>query len=541
MRIKFSRKSLFSPKHSGRGSTVTYSKDVKHSFTAKLGDINDGGVGRIGSTVVLFSGYDPLVKANFWKYDPVEKQAYIEGAYNPALPDITMPSHELMARPLETKHRHTIFETIKKWPHNRQFSGQSANARNYLNVYTMTQFLAEFLDWTIKTGTVRQFELTHPVLGTTFNVIINPYLLKPETIKSLYEDKYVSPDQNDSDNAHFTTAFTSESFKGTIITQLRLKLPFGTPGCVLFSYAMWHLQHVSFSMISNKKEALKALKLTDYAEENVGMFARDVLEHYAAIDMFDKIDSELLTAIARSFETGRDDRFRHFAYGKTTQWKQIAEALRYRDFQVITTYESFKSGSKSSFNIREKVNEYVEEYSSLVHSGHYGPAKKPARLPKAHLAEHEANALKQANLLGAQKALKAGKQKGGGGGGGGAHDQSLFKTHCTSCGKKKEECKKKHKEGRCSFEQTWRFSKKGDTYKLSVFTLHWCPQCGDNGSYRMHLPKNHDKHVANKARWAKTRNKKKEDGPIANLAAQESEDEAPLHGDFISSGSGPFS
>ena len=276
-----------------------------------------------------------------------------------------MPCHELMARPLDSKYRHKIFETIKRWPHNRHFSGQVANARNYLNVYTMSQFLAEFLDWTIKTGTVCQFEVEHPVLKETFNVVINPYLLKPETIKALYEAKYVTPDQNDTDNALFTTEFTSQAFKGTIITQLRLKLPFGTPGCVLFSYAMWHLQHVSFLMVSNKKIALKSLKITDYAEENIAMFSRDVLELYTAINMYDNIDSELITAIARSFETGRNDLFRHFAYGKTNEWKKVAEALRYKHSSTIMTYDDFKNGSKATFNIREKVNEYVEEYSRL--------------------------------------------------------------------------------------------------------------------------------------------------------------------------------
>ena len=247
---------MFSPKNSANRHSFTYSNQVKSTVPDAFGDIKDGGVGRIGSSVVPFSGYDPLLKANFWLYDPVEKEGYVEGNHDATLPDIVMPCHDLMARPTNSKHRHAVLESIKKWPYDRQFSGQIANARNYLNVYTMTQFLAEFLDWTIKTGTVRQFELTHPVLNTVFNVIINPYLVKPDMVKKLYEDKYSSPDQNDTENAHLTTEFTSKAFKGTIITQLQLKLPYGTAGCVLFSYAMWHLQHVSFSMITNKKNAL---------------------------------------------------------------------------------------------------------------------------------------------------------------------------------------------------------------------------------------------------------------------------------------------
>mmetsp|Transcript_39332 Transcript_39332/g.55331 ORF Transcript_39332/g.55331 Transcript_39332/m.55331 type:complete len:88 (+) Transcript_39332:236-499(+) len=87
--------------------------------------------------------------------------------------------------------------------------------------------------------------------------------------------------------------------------------------------------------------------------------------------MFDHIDPKLLTSIARSFETGRDDRFRHFAFSKTNEWKQVAEQLRYQSYQTIMSYDDFKSGSKASFNIRERVNEYVEEYTALVHSGHY--------------------------------------------------------------------------------------------------------------------------------------------------------------------------
>ena len=67
---------------------VTYSKDVHHGFTSKFGEVNDGGIGRVGSTVVLYSGYKPLTKANFWKYDPVEKESYVEGSYDPSLPDI---------------------------------------------------------------------------------------------------------------------------------------------------------------------------------------------------------------------------------------------------------------------------------------------------------------------------------------------------------------------------------------------------------------------------------------------------------------------
>ena len=541
-RVKFGRKSMFSPKNSANRHSFTYSNQVQSTVPDAFGDIKDGGVGRIGSSVVPFSGYDPLLKANFWLYDPVEKEGYVEGNHDATLPDIVMPCHDLMARPTNSKHRHAVLESIKKWPYDRQFSGQIANARNYLNVYTMTQFLAEFLDWTIKTGTVRQFELTHPVLNTVFNVIINPYLVKPDMVKKLYEEKYSSPDQNDTENAHLTTEFTSKAFKGTIITQLQLKLPYGTAGCVLFSYAMWHLQHVSFSMITNKKNALRGLKLTNYPEENVTLFARDVLEHYQAIDMFDHVDPELLVSIARSFESGRDDRFRHFAFGKTTEWKRHAEQLRYQSFQTIMSYEDFKSGSKAAFNIREKVNEYVEEYTALIHSGHYAPAQKPRRAPPPHanLSELQANTLTQ-NPLPSTPATASTPTSSQ------LNDPALFKSHCTQCGKPKSECAKTQKDKKGSADQSWRTKKKGSTYKLGVFVLKWCNKCGENGSYRFHDDSGHAKFLQGRERRKKFREKRNAErtsntGPTANLATvgtDHSEGE-PLYCGFVTSGSSVF-
>jgi len=274
------------------------------------------------------------------------------GTYDANKPDITMPCHPLMARPLSSKHRYKVVEEIKKWPHPRYFSGQIATSRNYLQVYTLNQFQSEFLDWTIKTGTVRQFEVDHATFGR-FNLIINPYLLRPEHVKAAYELQHASPDQNDTENAKLTTEFTSSAFKGTIITQLRLKLSHGTPGCILFSYAMWHLQHVSFELIDKKKAALKSLKLSSYPQEDV------------SLHMFDRVDPDLLVVIARSFETGSDPRFRLFAFGQTSLWKKEAEGLRYKTFNKVMSYKEFQLGSKSSFDIREHRRQSKQQRSAL--------------------------------------------------------------------------------------------------------------------------------------------------------------------------------
>ena len=115
-RVSFRKKQLFSPKHSIRGGNVTYRNDpTKFTFDNKVGDYNDGGLGLMGKEIMPYSGYDPLVKANYWDYDPVEKMQYCKEPIDPNLPDIVMPCHDLMARPLSSKHRSIVMAKIKEW------------------------------------------------------------------------------------------------------------------------------------------------------------------------------------------------------------------------------------------------------------------------------------------------------------------------------------------------------------------------------------------------------------------------------------------
>ena len=130
---------------------------------------------------------------------------------------------------------------------------------------------------------------------------------------------------------------------------------------------------------------------------------------------------------------------------------------------------------------------------------------------------------------------------------GGAYNNNTkyFNTHCTQCGKSKDTCKKTMKDGRCGSDQSWRYKKKGNTIKKGVFTLHWCHECGENGSYRMHKPgAGHAKSMEKRQRQAKAKeDKKKKQGPSANLVAeggQSSDNEGPLHSNFVSRGSGAF-
>ena len=102
------------------------------------------------------------------------------------------------------------------------------------------------------------------------------------------------------------------------------------------------------------------------------------------------------------------------------------------------------------------------------------------------------------------------------------------------------------KDGHCGSDQGWRYKKKGNTMKLGVFTLHWCHECGPDGSYRMHKPgAGHTKSMEKRQRQAKAKeDKKKNQGPSANLAAeggQSSDDDGPLHNNYVSRGSGAFS
>ena len=540
--VSFGKKQLFSPKHSSSGGNVTYRNDkTKFSFSQKIGQLNDGGLGIMGTQVTPYSGYDPLIKANYWDYDPVVKQSYCKTKVDHRLPDIDMPCHELMARPLSSKHRDIVLAKIREWPYDRQFSGQTSNQRNYLQVYTLNHFQHDLVNHAVKTGTISQFEVVHPTLGATFNVIINPYLMDPKDVTLAYKTAHATPDQNDIVNAELTSEYCSKAFKPHVITNVLLKTPHNTPGCILFSHAIWHLQHMTFELVNTTKKSLRDLKLTNYPAENVSLLVRDIMGGYQLIEMFGHIDTELLVAIARSFETGTDHRFRHFALNKTSEWKTLAKTLRYAQQNAILTYDDFLRGSQ--IDLHDRLMEYVDEYNGLLHSRTYEPAATPARMKPRGLSFTETDD-DEASLGPSAKTLtqnpvdetkaEAARRPGGPKTPSNNDDyQKNRRLYCVNCGDTKAKCKKaqesKGTTPHCAKGIDWRSTKNSAELKVGVFLWYWCDECG---SYATHKPKNHARAMERK------KQAKAKKGPAALLTKPDdhSSDEEGLSADFLRSG-----
>ena len=302
------------------------------------------------------------------------------------------------------------------------------------------------------------------------------------------------------------------------------------------------LQHMTFELVNATKQSLRELKLTSYAAENVSNLVRDITSSYQLIKMFGHIDAELIVAIGRSFETGTDPRFRHFAMNKTPEWKTLAKTLRYKQQSAIISYDDFQRGSQ--LDLHGRLMEYVDEHNGLLHSKTYEPAAKSAKLrnPRATLTKTEDETNPTAKKL-TQQSLKDTQEETTPKKGDRnrttppTNDDDYRKnraTYCMNCGKTKVNCKKiqetKGTTPNCARGTDWKQNKKADEIKVGVFQWYWCGECK---AYATHKPKNHDKAMERK-KQAQTRRKK---GPTAKtLKPDGSSDDEPLSLGFLRSG-----
>ena len=320
-------------------------------------------------------------------------------------------------------------------------------------------------------------------------------------------------------NLRYSGDYLRASLNAEQLTKVLQEVPITATGPEVFVATMLVCLSDSYDAMEQTKEALKAIKLTDFPGENVQQCCTKILELCERLDSAGAFEANLLCKIVRIFEQTSDKRFELWAMSK---YKECADFVK--GLQV--SGQDMTDSSSWTITYEQLTQEAVKEYRDLVDASRWSPGVPDKKNGEPSLPQAYAAAIRKSvsDALQHVKFQSTSHSKSGSSTPGTESTSTAGGTffdgichYCQKKGHKAKDCRKKKADmGKTrhpnasngdktsgnngnggSGKKWWKVPPTGDpataTKKKGNRLYKWCSKCQ---SWRFHHAKDHDAWLA---------------------------------------------